>query len=309
MDAIHEAERLETAHRATGIPVASSQYAHLNVNERNPSPPPIHQSRFAPPENNVAIEKHHRSNPVPSLSNDPSSQRILGRFVNQVQFKPDANTLHVYEKNAPTPTEHEPNLSLQPTKSNIKPTGYRSPRPNSPSTSVRYNTIGLPRTPPPNNSNWILKDPPITPPIYRRRTDGLIEPRTPQGYMRNSDPSNRPSDRNRSEQPSLSSHQSRPERSFSHRTDQPSHDNNSYSRPEQQNRQSSQLSFNRQRDSSANSQNNDFSLRTLANVTRLVQRSTQPTHESRSQYRSSDARHRTPSYDRRYDNTRTHYPN
>ena len=250
VEAISEAERLETAHRATGIPLASSQYAHLNVNERisvttsqhtysqineqNNSPSSIRQSRPAPSENNVSIEKH---NPVPSFSSDSSSQRVFSRFVEKVQFKPDANTLHFYEKNAPTPIEHEPNLSLQPSRSSLKPTGYRSPRTVSPSTSARYNTIGLPRTLPPNNSNWILKDPPITPPNYRRRSDGLIEPQTPPGYMRRPDPD-------------LSSRQSRPEQTFSHRTDQPSRENTSNSRSDQRQYQHFRSPPNRRRDSS-----------------------------------------------------------
>ena len=130
LDAIHEAERLETAHRATGIPITSSQNANFNLNERNPSPPTLRHSRPVLSENNVFTEKH---NPVPSFLTDPSSQRVLNRFADTVQFKPDANTLHIYEKNAPIPIEHEPNLSLQPNKSSLKSRwfefGNRSPRP------------------------------------------------------------------------------------------------------------------------------------------------------------------------------------
>ena len=131
--------------------------------------------------------------------------------------------------------------------------------------------------------------------------------------MRNPDPPNRPSDQNRSEQIPSSSHHPQSEQPGGlispYKNNSSSRDNNSSSRHEYRNRQTSQSPSNYHRNSSTNSLNNDLSVRTLANVTRFIQKSVRPSHESRTQYRQNDSRHRTPSYDRRHDNSRTYHPN
>ena len=187
VDAIYQAERLETAYRAAGLPLtpkpSSSTSAHtvssyLRDYDSRPqhSSQPRSSSSFIPHSDQRVKEERSVSPARPGVHFQDFAQKIT---YHEVPSSPP----HTFP-----PQEHEPNLLLQPSKSNLKRLETRRPPPIPIPPTDSYNTIGLPRTPPRNNFQWIKKDPPITPPSYRRRTDGLIEPKTPQGFMRRKDP-------------------------------------------------------------------------------------------------------------------------
>ena len=184
VDAIYQVERLETAYRAAGLPLTSSSISTHTVSsylrDYDSRPEPFSQSRPS-----SSLIPHHDQ----LVRKEPSASPTR----HGVYFQDYAKKITYHEvpcspRHASPPQEHEPNLSLQPSKSNLKRLETRRPSPILIPPADSHSTTRTPYPSPSNSTNWIRKNPPITPPSYRRRTDGLIEPKTPQGFMRRKDP-------------------------------------------------------------------------------------------------------------------------
>ena len=175
VDAIYQAERLETAYRAAGLSLTHKTPASISVYNDSPRSYEYDNCRQHSP------QPRSSSSLVPHPDNKNSTTRV--------QFQDYAKKITYHEvpslpRQASPPKEHEPNLSLQPPKSNLKRLESRRPSPISIPPAGSHSITSTPHTQPTNDSYWIRKNPPTTPPDYRRRSDGLVEPKTPQGFAR-----------------------------------------------------------------------------------------------------------------------------
>ena len=236
-----------------------------------------------------------------SLISHSDKENVVTRH--SVHFQDHAKKITYHEassspRHASPLQEHEPNLSLQPSKSNLKRLETRRPSPISIPPADSHSTTSTPHMLPPNTSNWIRKNPPTTPPDYRRRSDGLIEPKTPQGFVRPQNP--------RLPDHSVSQDQSRKELNAQH---QPRNDSRNYSHSsprtnftdDHRSRQYSQSPSNHYRRSSTDSRNNTIPSQSLDTFVRMIHPPAHSQHDPRNFVRPYDpSRNLTPSTDRRY---------
>ena len=146
VDAIYQAERLETAYRAAG----------LSLTHKNP--PSV--SAHADSHRDYEYDPHRQHSPQPRSSSSLVPHTDNKNSNARVQFQDYAKKITYHEvppspRHVSPPQPHEPNLSLQPSKSNLKRSEIRRPSPISLPPADSHSTTSTPQSPPSNASSWI----------------------------------------------------------------------------------------------------------------------------------------------------------
>lgn len=204
-DAIRAAEQIELAYRAAGLtlePAVPTQpfQEYKNYNEyrpassyqRNVQQPSTSRPNTSPQQE---FQRSPQRTPTPSESTEEDRMRTIMRRITFKNPRIDSvkETPHgrmYYDSRTEPPRHHEPDLSRQLLKSNLKPIDSHESKF---SNFQRYAGNTPPRYP--KRPGFVRKDPLVTLEGYKRKSDGFIEPRTPPGYLRSNSP-NSPSTSN-----------------------------------------------------------------------------------------------------------------